>query len=140
MRLTASERAKLVDEPHAAKAPRWLSPGAIGCALSHWRAYQRIGSERDEVAVVLEDDAILPVGFAQLVAQIAKRMRDREVLLLYFRSHQPCKLSEQGAVAVGRHRLLYPVEVDQLITTTAYLVTRSAARSLAEGIVPVRAA
>jgi glycosyl transferase family 25 len=138
-RLTASERHKLLDERQVAANPNWLTPGVIGCALSHWSVYQRVAEDEDEIALVLEDDASLPANVAQLSEDISQHMRGREIMLLYFRSHQTCRLSEWDAISVGRHRLLYPVDVHQPVTSTAYLVSRAAARSLVEAIVPLRA-
>jgi len=140
MRLTASERAGLVDEQRVAASPRWLTQQAIGCALSHRRVYQRIVEEEEAAALVLEDDAVLLGGMAELAHDISQHMHPCEVVLLYFQSFKPCRLSEQDAVSVGRYRLLYPMDVRQLIGAVAYVVSHGAARSLADAIVPVRAA
>jgi glycosyl transferase, family 25 len=139
-RLPAAERATLIDEQQVARAPGWLSPGAIGCTLSHWHVYRRIAEHDDDVALVLEDDAVLSSELGGLTARAASHVRNREVVLLYFRSHKPCLLSDQDAVSLGQHRLLYPMDPHQLLASTAYLITRDAARSLAETMIPVRAA
>ena len=138
-RLTVTERSELVDERRVAAYPRWLTPGMIGCALSHWHVYQRIAEDSDETALVLEDDAVLHPGLAELADCISRQMQPSEVVLLYFLSFGPCHLSERQAIAVGRYRLLYPVEARQVVASTAYLISRDAARSLVEAIIPVRA-
>jgi hypothetical protein len=68
-------------------------------------------------------------------------MSGAEAALLYFRSFEPCELSTQDAVDLpGGRRLLYPLRVEQPITTAAYLITREACERLYELVVPVRAA
>src|SRR3954447_23246954 len=65
--MTAGERAAMVDEARAAQSPHWLTPGQIGCSLSHLRVYERIAAGDEPVALVLEDDAQLHgVGRASL--------------------------------------------------------------------------
>ena len=48
-----------------------LSPGEIGCYLSHYNLWRRIADEQIPAAVVLEDDAEPKPGFAEVVAEIA---------------------------------------------------------------------
>lgn len=141
-RLSAPERAELVDEATVARFPDWLTPGQIGCALSHLGAYERFlaSGENDEVALILEDDATMTAAFAELVASVVPQMWGSEVVLLYFRSFGVCRFSAHGAVEiVGGARLVYPLDVSQPITSVAYAITREASRRLAEVIVPIRA-
>lgn len=139
--LTSSERAELVDEAAVANSPNWLTPGAIGCALSHLRAYQRILESADEVALILEDDVVLPPTIADTTARVAPQMSGSEIVLLYFRNFGVCRFSASDAVELGGGgRLAYPLDVNQPLTTSAYLVTREACRRLPEAILPVHAA
>jgi glycosyl transferase family 25 len=139
--LTASDRAKLVDEGVVGIHPHWMNPGQVGCALSHLRVYQRrAGAGDDEIALVLEDDVILPSDIGEVCREIGAHMRGKEVVLLYFRAFGTCRISAQDAVELTYGaRLLYPIEVGQVTTATAYLVTAEACRGLAEVILPVRA-
>lgn len=139
--LKPSERAGLVDEATVAQHPRWLTPGAIGCALSHLRAYERVLADGcEDVALMLEDDVIVPPGISDLVSQIVPHMRGPDVVLLYFRSFGVCRFSSYEAVGLrSGAQLAYPLEVRQPITTAAYLITREACRGLAGVILPVRA-
>lgn len=139
--LTAAERAELVSESAVARYPLWLTPGQIGCALGHLRAYREIVASGDEdAALILEDDVTAPATIAALCARVGSEMDGREVVLLYFRAFGICRLSSQDAVDLGAGtRLMYPLDVRQPITSAAYLITAAAARSLVEVIVPVRA-
>jgi glycosyl transferase family 25 len=139
--LTASDRAKLVDKDVVGIHPHWMNPGQIGCALSHLRVYQRRARAGGaEIALVLEDDVILPSDIGEVCRKIGAHMRGREIVLLYFRAFGTCRFSAQDAVELKSGvRLLYPVDVGQPITASAYLVTAEACRGLAEVILPVRA-
>lgn len=140
--LKPSEREGVVDEEAVARYPRWLTPGTIGCALSHLRAYERIlESDGDEPALIFEDDVIVPATIADTVAQIVPHMSGSEVVLLYFRNFGVCRFSSRDAVELDAGmRLAYPLEARRPLTTAAYLITREACRRLAEVILPVRVA
>jgi glycosyl transferase family 25 len=139
--MSADERAALVDEAAVAEHPHWLTPGTIGCTLSHRAAYQQILDSGDPVGFVVEDDIVLPSGTAALLDELAGHMQGREAVLLYYRSFEPCAFSDQDAVDLqGGGRLLYPLDVSQPITTAAYLITREACEPLVDLVVPVRAA
>jgi glycosyl transferase family 25 len=141
-RIAPAERTKLVDEATVARYPHWLTPGQIGCALSHLQAYQRFLASGgcDEVALILEDDATTTAPFWEVVTSAVPHMWGSEVVLLYFRSFDVCRFSAHGAVGIyGGARLVYPLDASQPITSTAYAITREASRRLSEVIVPVRA-
>jgi glycosyl transferase family 25 len=139
--LSAAQRAELVDEAAVARSPRWLTPGTIGCTLSHRAAYQQVRDGDDEVGFVVEDDVVLPPDAAEVLEEIAGHMRGREAALLYYRSFEPCAFSSQDAVELSRWgQLLYPIDIRQPITTAAYLITREACEPLVDLLVPVRVA
>ena len=46
-----------------------LSPGAIGCAMSHFQLWARIAMMKCECALVIEDDSLFPKNFLQDVAE-----------------------------------------------------------------------
>ncbi|MGI9297692.1 MAG: glycosyltransferase family 25 protein [Gammaproteobacteria bacterium] len=48
-----------------------LSPGEIGCYLSHYNLWRRIADEKIPAAVILEDDAAPEADFAAVVREIA---------------------------------------------------------------------
>jgi GR25 family glycosyltransferase involved in LPS biosynthesis len=136
--LTPSERGHLVSDDAVAQSPHWLTPGVIGCALSHLRAYEQMTGD---INLVLEDDVVLPATINDLCARVAAQMHGREVVLLHFRSFVACRFSARDAVDVGGGaRLMYPIAAHQPISASGYLVTSAASQSLAEAILPVRVA
>lgn len=60
------------DELHPAPEPT-LSPGEVGCYLSHVRCWQAVVDGQLAHAVVLEDDVLLSTDFAEVLAELAVR-------------------------------------------------------------------
>jgi glycosyl transferase, family 25 len=138
--LSDADWERLAHQPTVAKHPRWLTRGAVGCALSHQRAYERISVSHDPAALVLEDDAILPEDTQLLLEALQKHINDNEIILLYFRCFGPCVLSAHRAVSLpGHRRLMYPMDPTHIHTSPAYIIGRAAARALADAMIPVRA-
>ena len=128
----------LVNRGAAELYPKWLPPEAIGCALSHVTAWRRI-AEQGDVAMVLEDDVILPKDLSELVTRVAGQMQDSEVDLLHFRSHRPCRFDQTDRIDLGDgYTLARPFDLDVLQGGAAYLVTPSAARRLLDAALPIR--
>lgn len=136
--LTPVEWLRVVDAEAVARYPWWLTPGAVGCILSHRLVYERIAETGQRRALVLEDDARLPPAFASIADVLAEHVADDDVLLLNFRSFEPCRLSASDAVTAGEHELMRPVDPSQVISALAYIVGVRAAERMAQMIIPVR--
>ena len=137
--LTAGDRQGLVCEDAVARASDWLRPGIIGCCLSHVAAYRAIAADGAAAALVLEDDVILPTYTADLLTTLASSLDRREVALMYYRSIRSCRLSDRESVSLAEgHRLLYPIDLEPLNATTAYVITREACLSMIDFVIPVR--
>lgn len=94
---------------------RELSPGEIGCFLSHYAAWERLSDAGTPYAVVLEDDARLEDGFAEVVEKIVdaetgwdfvylamrRRYRMDRVLSLPGGSHALVRCRRRAGGAVG---------------------------------------
>lgn len=143
--LSSAEWAELVDKETLKRRPPWLPPGAVGCALSHLRTYEKILASSHDVVLVLEDDVVLPPMLGDLIASVVPHMWGAEVVLLYFQSFRDkgiCEFSLRDATVCGdgKHKILYPMDLRPLATTSGYLITREAASRLAQVILPVRVA
>ena len=136
--LTTGDLERLVDPALARRAPRWLRPGAIGCALSHLDVYQSIIDQGLEHALVLEDDAILKPEVRDLIDWLPPELDGVEAALLYYTAKTPCGFSDRQAVTFPNgSRLLYPMDLRPLNSTMAYVITRSACLRLVDFIVPI---
>jgi glycosyl transferase, family 25 len=138
--MTSEDRDALVDEEAVARHPDWLTPGQIGCALSHLQVYREIIDEDQGVALVLEDDVILPPNILVLLSEVEEQISGNEVIMLYFRAFGTCEFSTVDAIELRTGGLLvYPLDVHPLVTTAAYVISAGACRGMAEHVVPVRA-
>lgn len=52
---------------------RSMTAGELGCALSHLKCYDYIVSSDAEWSIVLEDDAVLPSNFVEIVDELISR-------------------------------------------------------------------
>jgi hypothetical protein len=138
--LTEDDYATLIDQEAVQRHPTWLTPGMLGASLSHLNAYRQIAQDGEAVALVLEDDVILPERFMRLVTQVGTVLRGREAALLYYRSVGRCCLTTRDTVAAGHTmKLLRILSPDRVSSAGAYVVTREAAIALRDFILPVRA-
>jgi glycosyl transferase family 25 len=138
--ISQEELKRLWDLEEARRRPRKLTIGALGCALSHNNAYQKILDENLSMALVLEDDVIFSNGFKDVLEEVKKYIQTNEVILLHFfgsSKDRRLSISRQEEVPLVRQRsLMYPVDIPQ--SGAAYIITREAARSLVATRLPVR--
>jgi glycosyl transferase, family 25 len=114
--------------------------GSAGCALSHLNIYRKIVDAGLDVALILEDDVILPADLDALAVEVSKHLSGAEVALLSADCPDPLQLSRAGAVPLsgGRH-LALPVDLTQPRSTGAYLITREACERMIKLVLPIRA-
>jgi glycosyl transferase family 25 len=125
----------MIDRPAAcAHMNRELGNAEFACALSHHFIYREI-LERDlDMAVILEDDAIVDRPFFEFMAVIHKP--DCDLLLL---DHMRARVRRMGALKINRNTTAYRCASVPWLTT-GYLITRSGARMLVEQSLPISAA
>jgi glycosyl transferase, family 25 len=112
-------------------------PRVVACALSHLSVHRKIIADGLECALVLEDDVIAPSDLASLADDIGEQLVGAEIALLNFDSQQPCKFSRRGSVdLLGSRQLVRPVDVGQLVSAAAYVITREACERMTKGVAP----
>lgn len=132
-----------VSDP-AVVAPTWLGrspfwPNVAGCALSHLEAYRRALDEGLRSALVLEDDVRLPLDLDPLADATAGMLEGAEVALLHYHSEAPCRISTRGATDLpGGRKLSFPLDIVQLGSAGAYVITAEACERMAKAVLPVR--
>jgi GR25 family glycosyltransferase involved in LPS biosynthesis len=119
--------------------PLVMTIGMIGCALSHLKAYRKMLETDENLALIIEDDVILPKNIHFMLRQIAAEIKKGEVIMLYY-TRLPGEtpvLTKSSAVALDeKTELLYPISIP--LSTAGYVIEREAARRLAETIMPIR--
>ena len=114
---------------------RELTPGEIGCALSHLQLYRRMVRENIDIALILEDDALLHPGLSSVLARREALPADWELLLLFHHSGQLSWWHRQtlaDGYRIGRF-------AKAAFGAVGYLIRQSAARKLLAHAYPVRA-
>lgn len=110
-----------------------------GTVLSHLSCYERMIADGREAALVLEDDVILPADVDALADSVAGQLSGAEVGLLSMDCKKPLLISREGAVQVfGDRMLALPVNVMQIVSGGAYVITREACERLIKFHHPIR--
>ena len=120
--------------PHA---PRHRD-AIVGCALSHIQAYRKIVERGLPWGVVIEDDVALPKNIDEIIAAVGKEIRSDEVIHLHNRTTKPSKFSSRNAKHVLGHKLVYPIDANDMRTGAAYVIGQDAAQRIAEFNDPVQ--
>jgi glycosyl transferase, family 25 len=114
--------------------------GSAGCALSHLHLYRKIVEDGLDVALILEDDVVLPADLDKLAEEVGKHLTGAEVALLSVDSPDPLQLSQASAVPLsGGFHLALPIDLTQPRSTGAYLITREACERMIKLLLPIRA-
>jgi glycosyl transferase, family 25 len=109
-----------------------LSPGSIGCSLSHAFVYKKILNEGVERAIILEDDAVLLQGFEDVANGI---LNDCGVPLVILHAY-PRSWATRKRWRVNEVFSLYSFH-GRPLGTCGYFLTSDAASQLLEAALPV---
>lgn len=122
--------------------PSWLTPGAIGCALSHKMAYEHVLCNSQSAALILEDDMILPLGLDGILKDIESQIVPGEVVLLHYKAFNECRFSSYDRRWMNeRLSLVFPLTVSDIpITAGAYVISYEACKTLCTLMSPIRVA
>jgi GR25 family glycosyltransferase involved in LPS biosynthesis len=105
--------------------------GAIGCSLSHysvWKKFLETDSSHASHCLVLEDDAQVKSGLAELVKEASVSAPEFDVWLLSY------KLYDKTLLPSGHKAWKSPVN---FWGTSAYIVSRAGAKRLMEDFFPI---
>lgn len=118
-----------------------LSPGEIGCALSHIKLYEHIIKRRLERSVILEDDFIADHGLPHLLNSIEEKAPERaELIFLYHGKAKSYPLKRRLVNGYKLARYRYPSKNShrKIISTVGYMLSLSGAKKLLAQAYPVR--
>lgn len=125
---TALDTRTLEDFREARPATKWL-PGEIGCFLSHFEAWTRIASGKDEWAAVFEDDIRVSPELGPLLAATDWIPGDADVVRL--EANRSMRLSGVRAIAAVPGRKLYLAR-SGTAGAAGYIIAKRTARTLIE--------
>ena len=106
---------------------RPIAPAEIGCALSHYRIYQRMLDESIPYACILEDDVVLKPAFGAQLEFVASHINPASPQVILLSNHTPEHCETQR---------LKETRADMF--TEAYVVTQAAAKALLQANLPMQ--
>jgi glycosyl transferase family 25 len=138
--LSDEEIQNLCEDAALSKDPNWLSKGAIGCALSHRKALEKLEADNIRAATILEDDVIIPDNLPDILQRLEDKWLKDEVIMLHWSSwiDQPFT-RESGEEAGHGYVLARPTSVNYLRGTAGYIITADAAHKISRANRPIRA-
>ena len=117
-----------------------LTKGEIGCALSHLMIYKRMVKEQIPIALILEDDAILKIGFEpfkNLLHKIEQKKSIPSQSVLFLQNCAETPLNGKK-VSVQITKELRIEEVRAAWLSHGYVITLEAAQKLINFLLPIR--
>lgn len=115
-----------------------LSPGQIGCAMSHLAIYRRMIEQDLDCALVVEDDVVLPADIHGILQAITPMLRRGEVIQLNNWKDGDCLLSRVSMSEIAGLSLYYPLNATALGSACAYLIDRQVAENILKVNFPLR--
>ncbi len=136
--LSESEIEAIADMPVVSKVRDWLTNRMLATSLSHKKVYETILAQGVDVACVLEDDVQLYPEFVHVLNHLKSSLNGPEVALLHYISFRPLGLSTVNALDLSLVRkLMFPMALDGVGSAAAYVITREAAESLVQNLLPL---
>lgn len=111
-----------------------LTPGAIGCALTHLRVYRRMVEEQIPCALILEDDVVIQPACIEMLRRRDRFPPDWELILLGS-SSGPASFWGRRSIDAEHHIVRFAAHA---WGSYGYLLKQSAARKLLGLGYPVR--
>lgn len=138
-KLTQDELNEYCDA-NAIKSSHILTPGAIGCALSHYFIYKEIIKRDVPFALVLEDDVQFNSDVTlEILETIGQSIQQNEISLLYYQSWNPLQLIKKTEQKLHiKYSKYTPLDIAQPITTAAYFIGKEACKNLTNVLLPIR--
>ena len=118
-----------------------LHPGAVGCYLSHLKAYEDIVRGQHPVALILEDDARLNPKFSSIIMRGLKNI-DFDYCFLDCDDHNlsgPIFYDLDSRYNLDKLHKAFTLSAGPQ-TTHAYMITQAAAKARLEHAFPIQAA
>lgn len=134
------EDVRRVDQVEAKKfSGHDLSPGEIGCALSHIKLYEMMVEKGIERCVILEDDAYLHMHFKKIVEAIVSYNHSDIVFLHHGKAKKwPILRALPEGYRLARYRTPSKHSKRAVLSAAGYVLTLEGAKKLLAQAYPVR--
>ncbi len=108
---------------------RDMTPGEVGCALSHQKAYDEIERMELPYAMIVEDDAVLSSDLPACLEALEPMIRPNDLIQL-----ERCDVWKHGTDQSlwGNYKIVQPmmVKYGSICQAAGYVITREAARTI----------
>lgn len=115
---------------------RNMTPGEVGCALSHLKAYELIASRGLAHALVMEDDAVVSPDLPEVLKRLEDRIKPNDLIQL-----ERCDVYSRHGIEplYGSYRLARPtmVKYGSMCQSAGYVIAREAAARIRQINYPV---
>ncbi len=123
--------------PEALQKNKWITPPAIGCALSHYAAYQAFLASDADWAIILEDDIELSKNIVEVVNVAVSVINKTDVFLLYFHGDEKVFSTDSAKVVNSIYSFHPAASLWGGYAAAAYLIHRDVAKRLRDYVFPV---
>ena len=109
-----------------------LKIGSTANKMSREIAYNEFLKTDEKSALFLEDDVILPKNISEILEKLEQKIRDNEVILLDYRtvnSSYKIGISTVNSEKINNKILAYPLQLDGLVGSAAYILPRKVAEN-----------
>lgn len=114
----------------------WFTRGVIGCTLTNQNTYRTLLTSNDKMAMLLEDDTVLPDNLKEILDEIEKKALPGDVILLFYLTHATLKVKPVDDSKVAR--FFAPLNPECLHGGSAVVVTREAAQKMLNYNTPIK--
>lgn len=113
----------------AKRSDKFMTPGEVGCALSHKKIYEKMMGVNDEdYHLILEDDVTIKEHFFQALGEINKEKYD--IVILGGQDENPDRFYLWGEVDSSGVTRISPFFSRRIWSTCAYIINKKAAASI----------
>ncbi len=123
------------DEKYFARIPsqkyekRLMSPGEIGCALSHQAIYKKMLEENIPYTLIFEDDAVISPDILKVLPELEKHIKQNQLITL-----TKCDLTykKDKIHLCGKYYLSKPymIKYGSMAQAAGYVITKEAAEKI----------
>lgn len=123
---------------HYNREVEWFTKGVIGCTLTNQNTYRTIIENNYEMALLLEDDTVLPYNLKEILNDIERNAQQGDVILLFYLAYTTLKLKAVDNLNSKNAVFYAPLNPECIHGGSAVVVTRKAAEDMLKYNTPIK--
>jgi GR25 family glycosyltransferase involved in LPS biosynthesis len=121
----------------AVEKDKWLTSSAIGCSLSHYKAYKQFLESDADWALFVEDDVEFSPNVVDVLNNAIRTINKTDVFLLYFHGRDKSYSKHSKIEVDSKHAFFAATNLLDVYSAGAYLIHRDVAQRLHDYVFPV---